>query len=131
MPNDFLGRGWKFPVALDASGNIALSEYEVDVREAIQVILGTSVGERVMRPSFGGGLENYVFESMSVTVLGRIQSTVFQSLVANEQRIQVLNVDVTQSPADAGTLLINVDYKVRATNTKFNLVFPFYLQQQS
>ena len=131
MPNDFLGRGWKFPVAVDASGNIALSEYEVDVREAIQVILGTSVGERVMRPSFGGGLENYVFESMSVTVLGRIQSTVFQSLVANEQRIQVLNVDVTQSPADAGTLLINVDYKVRATNTKFNLVFPFYLQQQS
>ena len=131
MSNDFLGRGWKFPVALDASGNIALSEYEVDVREAIQVILGTSVGERVMRPSFGGGLENYVFESMSVTVLGRIQSTVFQSLVANEQRIQVLNVDVTQSPADAGTLLINVDYKVRATNTKFNLVFPFYLQQQS
>jgi phage baseplate assembly protein W len=131
VPNDFLGRGWKFPVAVDASGNIALSEYEVDVREAIQVILGTSVGERVMRPSFGGGLENYVFESMSVTVLGRIQSTVFQSLVANEQRIQVLNVDVTQSPADAGTLLINVDYKVRATNTKFNLVFPFYLQQQS
>lgn len=131
MSNDFLGRGWKFPVAVDASGNIALSEYEVDVREAIQVILGTSVGERVMRPSFGGGLENYVFESMSVTVLGRIQSTVFQSLVANEQRIQVLNVDVTQSPADAGTLLINVDYKVRATNTKFNLVFPFYLQQQS
>jgi len=131
VSNDFLGRGWKFPVALDASGNIALSEYEVDVREAIQVILGTSVGERVMRPSFGGGLENYVFESMSVTVLGRIQSTVFQSLVANEQRIQVLNVDVTQSPADAGTLLINVDYKVRATNTKFNLVFPFYLQQQS
>ena len=118
-------------MAVDASGNIALSEYEVDVREAIQVILGTSVGERVMRPSFGGGLENYVFESMSVTVLGRIQSTVFQSLVANEQRIQVLNVDVTQSPADAGTLLINVDYKVRATNTKFNLVFPFYLQQQS
>jgi phage baseplate assembly protein W len=131
VSNDFLGRGWKFPVAVDASGNIALSEYEVDVREAIQVILGTSVGERVMRPSFGGGLENYVFESMSVTVLGRIQSTVFQSLVANEQRIQVLNVDVTQSPADAGTLLINVDYKVRATNTKFNLVFPFYLQQQS
>jgi phage baseplate assembly protein W len=131
MANDFLGAGWKFPVAVDASGNIALSEYEVDVREAIQVILGTSVGERVMRPTFGGGLESYVFESMSVTVRGKIQNTVFQALVANEQRIQVLNVSVNQSPGDPGTLLIAVDYKVRATNTKFNQVFPFYLQQPS
>ncbi|MGA7458977.1 MAG: GPW/gp25 family protein [Candidatus Korobacteraceae bacterium] len=131
MANDFLGRGWKFPVGVDATGKIALSEYEVDVREAIQVILGTCVGERVMRPTFGGGLHDYVFESMSVTVLGRIQATVFASLVANEQRIQVLNVNVSQSAGDPGTLLIGVDYKVRASNTKFNLVFPFYLQQQS
>jgi phage baseplate assembly protein W len=131
VPNDFLGRGWKFPVAVDAARKIVLSEFEVDVREAIQVILGTSVGERVMRPAFGGGLQDYVFESMSATVLGRIQSTVFDALVAYEQRIQVLNVNVTQSAADAGTLLIDVDYKVRATNTKFNLVFPFYLQQPS
>jgi phage baseplate assembly protein W len=129
MANDFLGVGWKFPVAVDSTGAIALSGYEVDVREAVQVILGTSVGERVMRPDFGGGLEDYVFETMSVTVLGRIQSTVFQSLVANEQRIQVLNVSVTQSTGNAGTLIIDIDYKVRATNTKFNLVFPFYLQQ--
>jgi uncharacterized protein len=131
MANDFLGTGWAFPVAVDANGNIALAAYEVDVRQAIQVILGTCVGERVMRPAFGGGLESYVFESMSTTVLGRIQSTVFQSLVANEQRIQVLNVAVSQSAGDPGTLLINLSYKVRATNTKFNMVFPFYLQQQS
>jgi phage baseplate assembly protein W len=130
VPNDFLGRGWKFPVSVDATGKIALSEYETDVREAVQVILGTSVGERVMRPAFGGGLQDYVFESMSATTIGRIQSTVFDTLVANEQRIQVLNVNVAQSAADAGTLLIDIDYKVRATNTKFNLVFPFYLQQQ-
>jgi hypothetical protein len=131
VANDFLGRGWKFPVGVDANRKIALSEYEVDVREAIQVILGTCVGERVMRPAFGGGLHDYVFESMSVTVLGRIQATVFAALVANEQRIQVLNVNVAQSAGDPGTLLIGVDYKVRASNTKFNLVFPFYLQQPS
>ena len=130
MANDFLGTGWAFPVGVDANGNIALAAYEVDVRQAIQVILGTCIGERVMRPTFGGGLESSVFESMSTTVLGRIQSTVFQSLVTNEQRIQVLNVNVSQSTGDPGTLLININYKVRATNTKFNLVFPFYLQQQ-
>ncbi len=131
MPGDFLGRGWKFPVGVDASGRIALSEYEQDIREAIQIILGTARGERVMRPDFGGGLHDYVFEKMSVTTMGRIQSTVFDALVKFEQRVQVTAVDVTQSLGDPGTLLIEVSYKVRATNTKFNLVFPFYLQQQS
>ena len=131
MAKDFLGRGWKFPVGVDSSGKIALSEYEQDIREAIQIVLGTSRGERPMRPDVGGGLHDYVFESMSVTTMGRIQSTVFDSLVKYEQRIQVLSVDVAQSPRDAGTLQIDVSYKVRATNTKFNLVFPFYLQQQS
>ena len=130
MPNDFLGRGWKFPVGVDATGRIALSAYEQDIREAIQVILGTSRGERVMRPDFGGGLHDFVFENMSVTTMGRIQSTVFDSLVKYEQRIQVISVDVARSAADPGTLLIEVNYKVRATNTRFNLVFPFYLQQQ-
>ena len=130
MPNDFLGRGWKFPVGVDATGRIALSAYEQDIREAIQVILGTSRGERVMRPDFGGGLHDFVFENMSVTTMGRIQSTVFDSLVKYEQRIQVIAVDVARSAADPGTLLIEVNYKVRATNTRFNLVFPFYLQQQ-
>jgi uncharacterized protein len=130
VPNDFLGRGWKFPVGVDATGRIALSAYEQDIREAIQVILGTSRGERVMRPDFGGGLHDFVFENMSVTTMGRIQSTVFDSLVKYEQRIQVISVDVARSAADPGTLLIEVNYKVRATNTRFNLVFPFYLQQQ-
>jgi len=131
MPNDFLGRGWKFPVGVDATGAIALSAYEQDVREAIQVILGTARGERVMRPDFGGGLHDYVFEDMSVTTMGRIQSTVFDALVKYEQRIQVISVDVSPGAGEQGTLLIDVTYKVRATNTKFNLVFPFYLEQQS
>lgn len=128
---DFLGRGWKFPVAVDASGRIALSEYEDDVREAIRIILMTSKGERVMQPDFGGGLYDFVFASMNATNLGRIQRAVEDALVKWEPRVQVTAVSVEPDHGELGKLLINIDYRVRATNTRFNLVFPFYLKEQT
>lgn len=128
---DFLGRGWKFPVAVDASGSIALSEYEDDVREAIRIILMTSKGERVMQPDFGAGLYDYVFASMNSTNLGRIQRAVEDALVKWEPRVQVTAVRVEPDQSELGKLLINIDYRVRATNTRFNLVFPFYLKEQT
>jgi phage baseplate assembly protein W len=129
MPNEFLGKGWKFPVQVDETGKIALSEYEQDVRESIRIILLTSRGERVMRPEFGAGLHDYVFDTMSATTVGLIQATVQEALVQWEPRIQVLAVVVQPDAGEIGKLLINVDYRVRATNTRFNLVFPFYLQE--
>jgi phage baseplate assembly protein W len=128
---DFLGRGWKFPVAVDAAGRIALSEYEDDVREAIRIILMTAKGERVMQPDFGAGLYDFVFASMSSTTLGRIQRTVQDALVKWEPRVQVTGVSVEPDQGEIGKLLINIDYRVRATNTRFNLVFPFYLKEQT
>ena len=128
---DFLGRGWKFPVAVDASGRIALSEYEDDVGEAIRIILMTSKGERVMQPDFGAGLYDYVFASMNSTNLGRIQRAVEDALVKWGPRVQVTAVKVEPDQAELGKLLINIDYRVRATNTRFNLVFPFYLKEQT
>jgi uncharacterized protein len=130
MPKDFLGRGWKFPVEADRAGKISLSEYEQDVREAIRIILLTSKGERVMRPDFGSGLYEFVFATMSATTIGAIQATVRDALVKWEPRIQVLAVEVAASAGELGKLLINIDYRVRATNTRFNLVFPFYLKEQ-
>jgi phage baseplate assembly protein W len=130
MPKDFLGRGWKFPVEVDATGKIALSEYEDDVREAIRIVLLTAKGERVMRPTFGAGLHNYVFASMSATNIGKIQGAVQDALLEWESRIELLAVDVETDESETGKLLINVDYRVRATNTRFNLVFPFYLKEQ-
>jgi phage baseplate assembly protein W len=128
---DFLGRGWKFPVTVDASGRIALSEYEDDVREAIRIILMTSKGERVMQPDFGAGLYGFVFASMNATNLGRIQRAVADALVKWEPRVQVTEVSVEPDQGELGKLLINIDYRVRATNTRFNLVFPFYLKEQA
>ena len=129
MSKEFLGRGWKFPVQV-AGGRIALSEYEQDIREAVRVILGTARGERVMRPDFGGGLHDFVFETMNTTTLGSVQKTVFDALVQQEPRIQVINVDARPEGGGSGTLYITVDYRVRATNTQFNMVFPFFLQEK-
>ena len=131
MSKDFLGRGWKFPVGVDEQGDIALSEFEDDIREAVRLILLTARGERVMRPDFGAGLHEFVFVSMSATNLGAIQSAVREALIAWEPRIQTLSVEVEPDQSELGKLFINIDYRVRATNTRFNLVFPFYLKEQT
>ena len=115
-------------MALDPStGALARAEYEESVRQAILVILGTAKGERVMRPDFGCGIHDLVFASASAATMGRISQEVHESLLRLEPRIDVTQVDVR--PGDTNNvLLIDIDYEVRATNTAFNLVYPFYLQ---
>lgn len=130
MGKDFLGKGWKFPVNVDETGKISFSVYEEDIRESIRIILLTAKGERVMRPDFGSGLHEYVFESMSATTLGSIQVTLQNALIEWEPRIELLAVKVEPDSGEIGKLLIDIDYKVRATNTQFNLVFPYYINEQ-
>ncbi len=129
MSKDFLGKGWKFPVRADAQGRIALSEYEDDIKEAIRIILGTAKGERLMRPDFGCGIHEYVFASMNTVNLNLIENSVREALTLWEPRIEVLSVKVNVQNADNGKLITNIEYKVRATNTQFNLVYPFYLKE--
>jgi hypothetical protein len=127
MSKPFLGVGTGFPFALDpATRGIARAEYEESVRQAILVILGTAKGERVMRPDFGCGIHDLVFANVSAATIGRITQEVHEALLRLEPRIDVTQVDVR--PGDTGNvLLIDIDYEVRATNTAFNLVYPFYL----
>jgi len=127
MEKDFLGRGWAFPLAVDGNGRIALTEFEDDIREAVRLVLLTALGERPMRPDFGSGLHDAVFTTLNTTTLGQVQADVRRALVRWEPRIEVLEVVVKPQAGDIGTLLIDVDYRVRANNTVFNLVFPFYL----
>ena len=127
MSKLFLGVGVAFPVQLDGSGAVLRAQYEESVRQSILIILGTAKGERLMRPDFGCGIHDLVFENASGTTIGRIQKEVNQSLLRLEPRIDVLNVDVTASD-EGNTLLIDIEYEVRATNNAFNLVYPFYLQ---
>lgn len=129
MSKTFLGVGTRFPLALDPDAHALVhAEYEESVRQAILIILGTAKGERVMRPDFGCGIHDLVFASLSASTIGRVDREVHEALLRLEPRIDVLSVQVT--PDQAGSvLLINIEYEVRATNTAFNLVYPFYLQE--
>jgi phage baseplate assembly protein W len=126
----FLGQGWAMPVALDErTGAVASVAYEEDIRQSILIILETSPGERVMRPDFGCGIYDLVFEAIDSTGLQRIRSTVEDALRTCEARIDVLSVTVDETAAADGTLLIEVEYNVRRTNQIGNLVFPFYFRE--
>ncbi len=130
MPKTFLGKGWSFPVNVDSSGAIQTAAYEESVRQAIWIILGTSKGERVMRPDFGCGIYDLVFELNSASAAGQAAQAVRDALLDYEPRIDVRNVQV--QPDDSGSaLLIDIDYEVRATNNVFNIVYPFYLDRSA
>jgi phage baseplate assembly protein W len=125
----FLGVGWAFPPRLEPGGRIAESVYEQDVHEAITIVLGTNPGERVMRPDFGSGLNSFVFEPVNPTLLARVETRVRDSLITWEPRIDVLTVSVGPQGDPPSTLVIELTYRVRATNSLQNLVYPFYLQE--
>jgi len=122
----FLGVGWRFPIEPAAAGEVALAAFEEDIRQAIQIILGTAQGERVMRPDFGAGLHTLVFEPLSTTTIALVRHRVEEALITWEPRIDNVTLEVTADPPQ-GRLLIEVHYRVRATNTFYNLVYPFYL----
>ena len=123
---DFLGSGWSFPIRVDKQGEIALVSREEDIRQAILVILGTSPGERVMRPDFGAGLKALVFEPINTATKALVKHRVEEALLLWEPRIDSVEVTMTDERS-LGRLLIDIRYRVRATNTFFNLVYPFYL----
>ena len=129
MAKEFLGRGWKFPIGVDADGHISMSTNEEDIKEAIQIILSTSKGERVMQPDFGCGLHDFVFAAVNASTLALIESSVKEALTLWEPRVEVLEVEVSTEQIDEGKLLISTDYRVRTTNNQYNLVYPFYLTE--
>jgi phage baseplate assembly protein W len=125
----FLGIGWAFPVCLAADGQAGTVAYEEDIAQSIKIILGTNRGERVMRPEFGAGLNAFIFEPVNQTTMQLVQTRVEEALVDWEPRIDVITVKVTTEAATHNQLLIDITYRVRATNTLRNLVYPFYLQE--
>lgn len=121
-----LGVGWAFPVK-PVNGRLCYAQYEEDIEQAIQVVLLTARGERVMIPEFGAGLRDYVFEPNSPATRVRMANEIQRALVDWEPRIDLERVEVTESDDDPNVVLIHIDYVVRATNNFYNRVYPFYL----
>jgi hypothetical protein len=130
MAKPFLGIGWGFPLAADSRGFFNKAEYEDSVRQSIWIILGTAKGERVMRPDFGCGIHDLVFEVNSPSTAGKVAQAIRHALLLFEPRIDVLDIQV-QATDGGEVLLISIDYQVRATNNVFNLVYPFYLERST
>lgn len=126
----FLGVGWSFPLAAQG-GQASMAQYEEDVRQALRIILLTNPGERIMRPTFGAGLNSFQFEPANSTTLHLIRTRVEDAIVDWESRVDVLGVSVSADPARLGSVLIDIRYRVRLTNTVGNLVYPFYLGEGS
>jgi hypothetical protein len=126
----FLGVGWGFPVVLDPNtGRTAMVAAETDIEQAIGIILATAPGERAMRPDFGCGANELVFEALDTATFTRVQKAVSEALTRFEPRIVLLAVTVDPTQAADGLLLVSIDYQVRATNQSGNMVYPFYFRE--
>lgn len=129
MDSSFLGQGWRFPVNVNPiTGEILYSQHEQDISESIRIIIGTAPGERVMRPEFGCGIHSYVFGNMDVSTLTLITGSVKDALTRWEPRITVIDVNAVPD-SDSGKLTININYEVRSTNTRNNLVYDFFIKE--
>lgn len=124
---EFLGRGMKFPPQVNpATGRFETSEGNQSVKESIYIILMTQKTERILKPGFGASLMSYTFMDTSVTMLNVMARELENELATQEPRIEAVSVDVDPNVKD-GCLIVNISYTVRETNTRDNMVFPFYL----
>ncbi|MBL8901099.1 MAG: GPW/gp25 family protein [Planctomycetes bacterium] len=131
-PYSFRGRGWSFPPKLDPkTGRVELVSGLDDIRQAIRIILGTSRGERVMRPSFGCGAEDQVFEALDAATIGAIEQAVREALLLFEPRIEVEDVVSILPAGTDGRVDVRIEYRIRSVNRRDNLVYPFYLRGRS
>jgi phage baseplate assembly protein W len=128
MNSNFLGKGWSFPFELDADGQFKMADSQDSIRESIWTILSTSPGERVMRPDFGAGIDNFVFQLNDAALAGHVADAIREALAVWEPRIDVLDVNAFPDKSRANLLLVDIQYQVRTTNSRFNLVYPFYLE---
>ncbi|OIO82096.1 MAG: hypothetical protein AUJ90_03190 [Gallionellaceae bacterium CG1_02_60_948] len=121
----FLGTGWSFPPSFGAGG-IKMSADETDIHESLHILFDTTTGERFLQPKYGLDMHELLFEPMSTTLRTLLTDRVRTAILIYEPRIRVVKLDIDSPDPNEGTLSIRLEYEVRATNSRFNLVFPFY-----
>ncbi len=127
---DFLGRGWSFPPSFNRlSKSIDMLEQEADIASSLEILLTTSPGERVMIPEYGCNLEELVFEALDTTTKTLVIDKIESAILYFEPRIELEKINLNNFRELEGIIQIEIVYRVRATNTRFNFVFPFYKQE--
>lgn len=126
----FLGTGWSFPPTFTKGGaEVGLVSGVEDIHQSLQILLSTGTGERIMQDDFGCGLHSVLFEEMDQGLVNTLTSLISDAILYYEPRITLDQLDVSESEAHQGLLLISLEYTVRSTNSRFNLVFPFYINE--
>ncbi len=123
----FLGTGWSFPPCFsDKNGQVLMSEGEQEIEQSLKILLGTTQGERFMVPEYGLNLRAQVFESLNTTARNLLTDKIERTLLVYEPRIKLLSVQLDERELNAGKLLVLIEYEIRSTNSRFNLVYPYY-----
>lgn len=125
--NEFLGRGWSFPPTFDMSlQGVVMTEKNDDIQNSLEILLTTTVGERLMQPKYGCNMDELVFESLDTATITLIKDKIKTAILYFEPRIDVQKIDLNTDNILEGMILIELEYIVRATNSRFNFVFPYY-----
>ncbi|MFE2216583.1 GPW/gp25 family protein [Streptomyces canus] len=127
MDGDFIGTGWRFPIRPDAAHRLSYAQGARSVEDCLRVLLQTGLGERVMRPDLGTRIPELVFAPGSADALRLLESTVRDAVRVHEPRVELSEVRAEADPLEPFRVSVTVEYEIRHTNTRHNLVFPFYL----
>lgn len=123
----FLGRGWGFPPEFNKStASVGLTEDEADIGKSLEILLSTRLGERIMLPDYGCNLDELLFKPLNLTLKTYVADLIKTAILYHESRIEVEKIQIEESTDNDGILLIYIDYVVRITNSRKNMVFPFY-----
>jgi Phage baseplate assembly protein W len=128
--DDFLGKGWSFPPTfIPAIQGVEMTEKVEDINRSLQILLTTRQGERVMQPKYGCNMDEMVFEALSTTTKSIIKDKIKTAILYFEPRIDVTAISMDTTSELEGEILIEIEYIVRATNSRFNFVFPYYINE--
>jgi uncharacterized protein len=128
--NDFLGVGWGFPPTFNTQSKaVEMTEKETDIEKSLQILLTTAVGERVMQPKYGCNMNTLLFEPLNTTVKTIMIDKIKIAILFFEPRIDAKKIELNTQNELEGEVLIEVEYIVRATNSRFNFVFPYYINE--
>jgi len=126
----FLGIGWSFPPAFDSpQSTVVMVSEEEDVMQSLRILLGTRPGERVMQPGFGCNLDIMLFEPITTTLIAFVKELIQTAILYYEPRIELDSIHINTVEVHDGLILIELNYSIRSTNSRFNLVYPFYLNE--
>ncbi len=126
---DYFGRGWSFPPVFDIDeARVQMTQGVDDINNSLKIIITTKLGERIMRPKFGCGMDDFVFETLDSATLTFIQDMIQTAILYHEARIDLEEVQLDLNNG-SGVLNINIYYKLRNANSRFNFVFPYYINE--